>query len=143
MRKKITFGLLLVLAALVTAPPALKAQNKLKRAAADTVVAANLAALFSVSPEKALQIRQAMTYRQDELANVMKDPKLKAAERQKIIARLLAERHRKIDSALTRAQKALLMQHDSAALQKRSAMLAGQIREQVKKDSAVRKLKTN
>jgi hypothetical protein len=86
----------------------------LKAQSPDTASAnARMAAGLSVSREKASQIREALTFRQDELRKLITDKSLSPETKRAKIAGLQKERQHRIDAVLTPQQKALLAQHYS------------------------------
>lgn len=97
---KHTYQYFLVLGILLTTNASLKAQST----AVDTT-SDKLAKTLSINKEKAKQIQSALNYRHEEITNVMKDPNIKPADKQKQLKRLFADRKHKIDSTMTPALK--------------------------------------
>jgi hypothetical protein len=75
---------------------------------------AKLAAILSVSTEKAQQIQAAYNYRHLEISKLMKDKSISPKDKQKQLKQLLAERRQKLNAVVSPAEKEALSNSDTA-----------------------------
>ena len=121
-------ALLLMLAAANT----VQAQQKKPAAAqnplvftGDTVMLSRLAKDLGIDRKKAIQLYAALHYQPTaQLAAITGNPNIPVAEKMMMVKKVMMVRHRKIDSLLTPAQQALLLQKEAPAVQKEAAAMA-------------------
>jgi hypothetical protein len=90
---------------------------------ADTSTA-KLAARLSISQERAGQIQAAYNYQHEGLIQLMNNKTVKPPARQRQFQYMLADRQKKIDVAITLAEKAQLIIADSALIARMQAQAA-------------------
>jgi hypothetical protein len=130
--KKINPYRYLLLLALLAATATVSAQNKRNisardSAVKDTAALAKMATDLGITKQKARQLNTVMNYKHNELEQIMKNPATDAVHKQGYLKRIMLQRHYKLDSMLTPAQKMSFLQHEANSRQKETSAQAAML----------------